>query len=307
MIVLIGANGFLGRHTCELLERRGESAIAVSRNPDAKFFRRCAPSLQVMNAAEFASSAGAEVITQARAVVYFAWSSVPATFALEAWREVPANVHPAFQLFLRVPDLSPTAKIVFLSSGGTVYGPDGTEPKTETAPTRPISAYGLGKLMAEDALNFVGRTKGNPFAILRVSNAIGRWQTSETQGVVGAALRAARDGVPVKVFGDGMQVRDFVDADDVAEAIHAASHDANHNAAIWNIGSGEGVTIRDLIDRASRVAGRPIRIERAPPRSLDVSKIVLACGKAAKDLGWTAKTSLEQSIASVWEAVCNPF
>lgn len=306
MIILFGANGFLGRHTCELLARRGEQAIAVSRKPDPGFFAQFAPSVRCMEADEFDSSAGVEAITRARAIVYFAWASVPATFAKEPWREVGENVKPAFRFFLRVAEFAPEAKIVFLSSGGTVYGREGTAPKPETSPTRPISSYGIGKLMAEEALAFVGRAKGSPFAILRVSNAVGRWQTSTTQGVVGAALRAARDGIPIKLFGGGMQVRDFVDADDVAEAIYAASMDTTHQAATWNVGSGVGIAIRDLVDSVSQMIGKPIAIEHAPPRALDVPHVVLDCSKVARDLGWTAKTSLDRSIAGLWRRICSP-
>jgi UDP-glucose 4-epimerase len=306
MIILFGAGGFLGRHTCELLARRGEQAIAVSRRPDPRFFEKLAPSIRYMETDEFASSAGVEAIIEARAIAYFAWASVPATFADEPWREAGENVEPAFRLFLRAAELAPKAKIVFLSSGGTIYGRNGTEPKVETSPTRPISSYGVGKLMAEEALAFVGRTKNTPFAILRVSNAVGRWQTNRRQGVIGAALRAARDGVPIKLFGGGTQVRDFVDADDVAEAIYAASMDTSHPAATWNVGSGVGIAIRDLVESVAQMIDRPISIEHAPPRALDVPHVVLDCSKVAKDLGWTAKTSLDKSISGLWRRICSP-
>jgi len=304
MIILVGANGFLGRHSCELLDRRGVQAVAVSRRPDPRFFERFAPSIRSMSVAEFASSAGAEIIPQARAVVYLAWGSVPTTFHQEPWRELAVNVEPAFQLFLRIAELAPNAKIVLLSSGGTVYGRDGTEPKAETSPTEPISSYGLGKLMAEEALKLVSRSKGAPYAILRVSNAVGRWQANEAQGIIGVALRAAQRGLPVRLYGGGVQVRDFVDADDVAEAIYAASLDTKHPAATWNIGSGVGVTISQVLERAACVAKRPIAIEHAPARNMDVPHVVLDCGKAAKELGWTARLSLERSISDLWRVVC---
>ena len=137
----------------------------------------------------------------------------------------------------------------------------GDRTRSETFATNPISSYGLGKLMAEQGLAFVGWTKGAPYAILRVSNAIGRWQTNEMQGIVGVAMRATRDGIPVRLFGGGVQVRDFVDADDVAEAIYAASVDTTHLAATWNVGSGKGITNIDLMHRVSKIIGRAIVIE----------------------------------------------
>jgi UDP-glucose 4-epimerase len=302
MIVLVGANGFLGRHVCELLEKNRTPAVAVSRNPDRAFFEKFAPSVRVMDASDFASSAGRDVLAEASAVVYFAWQSIPSTFAQAPWREVPENVQPAFEFFLRAAEVSRGAKIVFLSSGGTVYGSEGTTPKSETAATHPISSYGLGKLMAEDALRFVGRTKGIAYAILRPSNPVGRWQLNKMHGIVGAALRAANEHVPMRLFG-GAQVRDFIDADDVAEAIYAVSCDSVHRAATWNVGSGNGITITEMLDRISKIIGQPIPVEHAPARGIDVAHVVLDCRKIAKDLGWKPKRPIEQSIASIWNAI----
>jgi len=305
MIILIGANGFLGRHTAELLERQGTPAIAVSRNPDREFFRRFTPSLQIMNAADFASSAGDDAIAAADAIIYLVCQSVPSTFVDEPWRELPENVQPALEFFHRVARISLKPKIVLLSSGGTIYGSDGMAPQSETAPTRPISGYGLGKLLAEEGLRFVGRTRKTRYAILRVSNPVGRWQTDARQGIVGVALRAARDGAAIRLFGGGTQIRDFVDADDVAEAILRAAIDRTHDAATWNIGSGIGVSVVDMLGRVSRAIGRPVAIEHAPARAIDVQHVVLDCQKVAGDLGWTAKTPLEHSIASLWKVVSN--
>jgi UDP-glucose 4-epimerase len=303
MIILVGANGFLARHTAELLERQGRPAIAVSRNPDHNFFKRFAPSLQIMNAADFASSAGRGAIAEAKAIIYFVWRSVPSTFVDQPWRELPENVQPALQFFHRVAGISPRVKIVLLSSGGTVYGSEGTAPKGEAAPARPISAYGLGKLLAEEGLHFVSRTRGTPHAILRVSNPAGRWQTNVQQGIVGVGLRAARDGTTVRLLGGGVQVRDFVDADDVAEAIVSAAIDRTHSAATWNIGSGVGVSVIDLLNRMSQVIGRSIPLEHAPARSIDVSHVVLDCRKVAEDLGWVAETPIEQTITNIWSVI----
>jgi UDP-glucose 4-epimerase len=303
MIVVVGANGFLGRHMCELLEQKHAPAVAVSRNPDRAFFEKFAPSLRVMDAVDFSSSAGHDVLAEASAIIYFAWQSNPSTFAQAPWREVSENVQPAFEFFLRAAEVAREAKIVFLSSGGTVYGSEGTTPKSEEKATHPISSYGLGKVMAEEALRFVGRTKSVAYAILRPSNPVGRWQlNNKMHGVVGAALRAAKERVPMRLFG-GAQVRDFIDADDVAEAIFAASCDRIHRAVTWNVGSGIGITITEMLNRISKIIGRPIPVEHAPARAIDVSHVVLDCQKIAKELGWNPKMPIERSISSLWNAM----
>ncbi|MEZ5876225.1 MAG: hypothetical protein R3D30_15905, partial [Hyphomicrobiales bacterium] len=132
----MGANGFLGRHTCQLLDRLGEPVAAIATTPDTRFIENFAPSVRAMSTAEFDSPAGRDVITNAKALVYFRWHSVPATFVDEPWRELPDNVMPAMRFFLRVAEASRQAKIVFLSSGGTVYG-TGTAPHSEHSAARP--------------------------------------------------------------------------------------------------------------------------------------------------------------------------
>jgi UDP-glucose 4-epimerase len=304
MIIVVGGSGFLGSHLSELLGRDRRQILLISRRPESVLVSDYA--LSAMSAEEFASAAGDEAIRGANAIVFLAWRSVPATFAEQPSRELSENVLPAFDFFLRVARLSPQTKIVFLSSGGTVYRCEGTHTKDEAAPVGPISAYGLGKVMAEDALRFVGRTQGLPYVILRVSNAIGRWHHNDAQGIVGIALRAARDGVPVRLFGEGNQVRDFVDADDVAEAIQAACLQSKYPAATWNIGSGVGLAIKEVLQRAERVINRSIPVEYAPPRKLDVAHIVLDCRRAAEELGWTAKIPFEQSVSDIWQSLQRP-
>ncbi len=174
--------------------------------------------------------------------------------------------------------------------------------KSETSPTEPISPYGIGKLMAEEP-PLRRPNRGQP---LRHPTDCQRRRTvaNERQtGGIRAALRAARDAVPMHLFGDGAEVRDFVDADDVAEAIYAACIDTAHRDATWNVGSEVGIPVRELIDTASRIIGRPILVEQAPRRTLDVPHVVLDCQKIRRDLGWTAKIPIEHSISSLWKAI----
>ena len=182
MIILVGANGFLGRHCCELLERQRQPALAVSRNPDLDFFGRFAPSLRVMDVATFSSDEARNAIAEAQAIVYLAWRSVPSTFIGEPWREVPENVQGAVEFFTRVAKISPKTKIILLSSGGTVSA-DGTAPRADlpTQPTRP----GLG---ADGGGARCRPYRGRPMRSAGLDD--GRWQRAD----VPARLRAIRDG-----------------------------------------------------------------------------------------------------------------
>jgi UDP-glucose 4-epimerase len=303
MMLLIGGNGFIGRHFAALLHDRGLTAAVVTRRAaraEEAYGSRTAP---VIDAEAFAGVAGDRLLADAEAVVYLASASVPSTFAAEPWREIAVNVEPAARFFARCAAINPSAKLVLISSGGTVYGRTEGTPVPEDAPTRPISGYGLGKLMIEQTLAFVGRTHGLAYNVLRVSNAVGRWQNNDTQGIVSIALRAARDRTLIDLYGGGSQVRDYVDADDVADAVLAACLDRRHADRIWNVGSGTGRSVAEMIRLVEEVTGRPVRIRHFPARPIDVAAIVLDCSRIRRDLNWVAGRPIEATLADVWHSM----
>lgn len=254
-------------------------------------------------AAEFGGEAGRVHLRKARAIIYLAATSTVATFADRPWSELDENVAPLMQLASRIIRENPECRLIFASSGGTIYGRDhGIAPIAEDQSCHPISPYGLGKLMAEQSLQFFARTEGLDFRILRVSNPVGRFSRSTTQGLVGVAMNAVASGKPITLFGDGSNVRDLVDADDVADALIMASSDSVWPGAIWNIGSGVGISNREVLDLVGRIAGKPVPVQLAPARPQDVPAIVLDCRKAGRELGWRPMRSLEQSVAGVWES-----
>jgi UDP-glucose 4-epimerase len=306
MILIIGGNGFLGRHLCRMLCSRGLAAVVVTRTRSDLAFAGDDSGIGCIDAKVFQTGRGDDLLASARVIIYLASQSVPATFRDEPWREIPANVEPAWQFFERCARLNPAARIILVSSGGTVYGRTSGDPVGEDTPLRPISGYGLGKVMIEQALAFVGRTHAVPYAILRVSNPIGRWQTATTQGIVPIALRAARDHAPIPLYGYGLQVRDYLDADDVARAILTSCSAEGHLAATWNVGSGVGRSVLEMIRLIERVTGVSVPVRHCPPRPIDVPSIVLDCTRIRTDLGWVPQRPLEASIADIWQAIHAP-
>lgn len=309
MLILLGGAGFIGRHLQLLLQAEAIPFVVVTRRlaatapPPPPVWRTPPPAIDTET---FAGPQGDLLIRQATGIVNMISLSVPGTFAHEPWREVPENVGPAAALFARCATLNPRARLVHISSGGTVYGRIPSGRATEDLPTEPISGYGMGKLMIEEALRFTGRTTGMPYAILRVSNPVGRFQTKTTQGIVPIAVRAACQGQPFRLFGDGSHVRDYLDADDLAEAILAACRDRRFHDRIWNVGSGTGRSILEVLALVEQVTGRTLRIARAPGRAVDVARIVLDCGRIRRDLGWTAHRGLDRAIRQIHETVSAP-
>jgi UDP-glucose 4-epimerase len=189
-------------------------------------------------------------------------------------------------------------RLVFISSGGTVYGADHKLPIAETAPLRPISSYGAIKVMIEQALLDVARRKSLPTAILRVSNPYGRRQVStEGLGFIGAAVRAARTGAPLTLWGDGSSIRDFVHVNDVADAIRLAC-EREMDSFVVNIGSGVQTSLLRIIEIVERVSHQTISRRFEAARKVDVPCNALDITQAATILGWRPSTGLEDGIRS---------
>lgn len=299
MFIIIGGNGFIGRHLRDLLLAKGEKSVIISREP-TRARQWSASGEMFVSARDFNGDLGPELIAKAKALIYLASTSAPATFADCPWKEVTQNVEPAAKLFLKFATHNPKAKRILISSGGTIYGNSSKEIIDEDEKAEPISAYGLGKLMIEQALQFARRNYGVNFNILRISNAVGRHHQSKAQGVVPAAIRCLRAGSPFNLIGDGSIVRDFVDADDVAEAIWSACSDQHFNDKIWNVGSGSGTSVLEILSLLEKVSGRKFNILHSPKRSLDVRRIVLDCERIASDIGWKARRDISKTIEELW-------
>lgn len=297
-MIILGGTGFIGKHLSAALSARDRQAVVVSRAPDFDFLESYAPGVTGVELPRMLNDAD-DYFRAASSLVYLASTSVPATYANQPWNELSANVQPAFELFDRALTVNPDLRVVFISSGGVIYGPGHSVPITEDAPLAPISAYGYGKLAIEEAIRFLGRTKGLNYAILRVSNPVGRWQANRTHGIVTVALRASKAGETLSLFDGGSQVRDFLDADDLAEAIIAAADARGLTAGTWNIGSGVGRSIVEVVDLVSEVTGLRIARTSLPKRAVDVPYAVLDCAKAQRDLGWSASTPLVDTISSI--------
>lgn len=179
-------------------------------------------------------------------------------------------------------------RVVFASSGGTVYGPAGHAPIPETAATDPISAYGIGKLTVEKYLALYHHLHGLEYRVLRIANAYGPHQHPRLeQGLVASVLHRLLSGMPIPVWGNGAAIRDYIHIDDVVSAMLAAGFSAPGGARLFNVGSGIGRSVSSVIDDAARITGRRAILDIRPGRSADVAVNILDCGRLRRELGWT--------------------
>ena len=188
-------------------------------------------------------------------------------------------------------------KIVFLSSGGTVYGVPEALPILESHPNNPISSYGIVKLAIEKYLHLYRVLYGLDSCTVRLSNPYGEYQRVQTaQGAVGVFLRRAMQGEPIEIWGDGTVTRDYLYIGDVAEALlKILDYGGPHK--LFNIASGIGMDLNGIIGAIEQVLGRSVVRTYKPARRFDVPVNVLDIGLARRELGWEPRTGLADGLS----------
>jgi UDP-glucose 4-epimerase len=189
-----------------------------------------------------------------------------------------------------------TRKIVFASSGGSIYGVPDHLPVTEDTPVNPLSPYAVSKLSGELYLNAFRQLHGLECTCLALANVYGPRQDPHGEaGVVAIFARALLAGQPTRIFGDGGNTRDYVYVGDVAQAFLAATGTSG-NGRRYNIGTGVQTSDRDLHRLAADAAEVPDRPAIAPARLGDLRASALDAGRAAAELGWRPSVPVAEGV-----------
>jgi len=320
VVLVTGGAGYVGSHTVKALAARGDEVVVYDNlsGGHAEAVERIAagaPPARVRLVEGDIADAGAvaRAIREARpaAVLHFAARLLVGESVREPIGYYHANVTGTMHVLSAMAE-SGVLRFVFSSTAATFGEPDAV-PIDETHPQRPINAYGETKLAIERALPHVERAAGIRFAILRYFNAAG----ADPDGLLGEdhepeehliplAIRAANGGPPLTVFGDdydtpdGTCVRDYVHVSDLADAHLAALArlEAGGASAAYNLGGGDGVSVRQVIDGVARVAGREVPHRIGARRAGDPARLVASNARARAELDWTPRRS---SLAAILE------
>jgi UDP-glucose 4-epimerase len=294
-VLVTGGAGFIGSHVAEGLAAHGEDVVVLDDLSSGK--RENLP-----EGIELVEGDVREPVTE-----LFARVHPTVCFHLAAQIDVRVSVarpdHDAAVNVLGTVNVLEAArengtKVVFSSTGGAIYGEcDGPAP--EDAPRRPISPYGTAKLAAEEYLATYNRLYGTGHVSLRYGNVYGPRQDPHGEaGVVSIFFDTLREGETPKVFGDGLQTRDYVFVGDVVRATLAA---AEREGGVYNVGTGRETSVVELLELCQRIAGTSLEPEMAPARPGEVQRSILDPGRAVDELGWRPERSLEDGLRETWE------
>ena len=284
--LVLGGRGFLGSHLCDTLVSSGHSVRVFDRpKVPAPEDSPVATSIEAFEG-DFANKEDvAEAVNGCDVVFHLVSTTLPKSSNDNPIYDIETNVVGSMHM-LEAAHNGNVKKIVFCSSGGTVYGIPRETPIRESHPTDPVCAYGISKLAIEKYLQLYHRLHGIDYCILRLANPYGeRQRVTAAQGAATVFLYKAMMNESLDIWGDGTVVRDYIYVHDVVDAFCKAMH-YQGESRIFNIGSGIGHSLNDVIHAIELLLQRSVKRRYMPGRPFDVPANVLDITQARDYLDW---------------------
>lgn len=293
--LIIGGSGFIGSHIVDKFLKENWEVTIFDRQHE--IFR---PELAgvTFEAGDIKNKALLESIVARNfdVIIYSLSTTTPKTSNDDPEFDIASNLIPTVNL-LDICTRHKTGKIIYLSSGGSIYGDSETETHNEADAVFPICSYAITKLAAEKYLYMYEKLHGLNYTVLRVSNPYGpRQNPISKQGVISVFLHKILNGQKIEIWGDGNIVRDYIYVSDVANACFQAAYSTKNG--ICNIGSGVGISLKDLVGILAEATNKNPDVLWLPERGVDVPKIILDCTNAEMTLNWRPVVSLKTGLKS---------
>jgi UDP-glucose 4-epimerase len=304
-ILIIGGTGFIGKHLVAKLATEGHQVRVFSRHARANGYAKYG--VEYM-AGDFLSLEQLQpALADVQTIYHLAVTTVPGSSNEKILYDAQTNLMGTLHL-LEAAAESRVKRFIFVSSGGSVYGPTPNEPINEEYPTAPISAHAVSKLAIEKYLEIYRRTYGLEYRVARAGNPYGKWQNPDKgQGFVGRVLgQMAREAngsrtaeEQIVIWGDGSVVRDFFYVGDLVEAL-CLMRDDDGPYRLYNVGSGRGKSLREIIELLQSITGQMANIKYEAARPADVPYNSLDVTRIKESLGWQPKTNFHVGVADTW-------
>jgi UDP-glucose 4-epimerase len=302
-VLVLGGSGFLGSHIVDKFLAEKHDVAVYDLYPER--FRRSPRGIKFFTGDFGNVGALSELIaTGFEAVIHCVSTTTPKSSNESPEFDIQSNVIGTLNL-LDICVRHGIGKLVFLSSGGTIYGDIGDAAMVdESHPVRPMCSYGVSKLSIEHYLDVYRHLRGLDYVALRLSNPYGERQSPlRALGALTVFLHKALKKQNVEIWGDGSVTRDFIYVGDVATAVYLAT--VNPISGVFNVGTGTGLSLRDILSHISEVVGIEPSVTWLASRSFDVPRIVLDASKLKKATNWSVSTSLDEGVAITAEWLRN--
>lgn len=289
--LILGGSGYIGSHLVRHLRAHGFSPVVAGRGAgcDVPFHLSSPERLP-------------PALLEERVVIHLASAVVPAALSAEGLAAAQAELDAFSRLLLHL-EACRCGRLIFLSSGGCVYGPSQETLISENHPTRPINAYGYLKLGCETLMGLFRHQRAMDVVSLRPSNCYGPHQRVRYgQGVIASFISDIRSGQPITLFGDGSVERDYLSVHDLVRAITALISASALDDWIFNVSSGATHSLRWIIDQLQSFHGAPIAIDLQPARAFDAPRIGLDPSALMAAIPWQPQIALAAGLREQWDA-----
>lgn len=303
-VLVLGGFGFIGAHVVRALRERRHQ-VRVLEWPGRRPHELVLPDwtdVELVEGDFLDPSTVSAALEGVEVVVHLVCTVLPETSNEDPIYDVETNVIGTMRMLAQA-RRHRVRKIVFSSSGGIVYGRAQSIPIPEDHRTEPLCSYGITKLAVEKYLELSRQLSALEYSVLRCSNPYGEGQDgSRPQGAVGVFLSRLRDGKPLHIWGDGLNIRDYVYVKDIAEAFALAT-EMDTSSRVFNIGSGTGTSLNELIKIMADLTGILPEVTYGRARPLDVPVNVLDVSLAKRELGWMPRVGLIDGIRRTWTSL----
>jgi len=294
--LILGGGGFLGYHLCLALLEAGHR-VRIFDRPNIRRFAVLPQHTIEWIEGDFINSEDLETaLSECHIIYHLACTTLPRSSNDNPVYDIETNVVGTLRL-LDLARRKRGTKIIFISSGGTVYGIPKEIPIRESHPTDPVCSYGIAKLMIEKYLFLYNRLYGLDYCIFRLANPFGeRQKVAAEQGAVAVFLHKALNDDTIEIWGDGTVIRDYIYVRDAMDAlVSAIAYSGEHR--VFNIGSGQGRSLNQLLSEIEQVLGRSVRHAYVQGRAFDVPSNILDISLAAEMIGWRPQTPFHEGLS----------
>ena len=291
-ILVLGGSGFIGSHVVDQLLAAGHKVRVFDRAPE--HYRSRLKRVEYRLGSFDDTFQVAEALQGMDAVCHLISTTVPGTSNLDPVADVQNNLVNTL-LLLEQMRKKGMKRILYLSSGGTVYGNPEYSPVGENHPLNPISSYGVVKVAIEKYLNMYQQLYGFEPVILRPSNPYGSRQGhAGVQGLIGTLLSRTLAGEALEIWGDGSVIRDYMHVGDLARLCVTALE--SNSCGVFNAGSGEGYSINEIVELIRDTIDDQLQVNYSEGRDFDVKEVVLDISQAKAEFGWQPEISLAAGL-----------
>ena len=297
-VLILGGSGYLGSHATEGLLRLGYQVRVLSRSGVGLLPTHILshPRFELLDGDITSPSVCRKALSDCFCVINCIGTTSPAASVENPTSDWYQQVHPHLQLFTALREIQ-SIRLIFISSGGTIYGPNSIIPSTEASACRPICPYGIHKLSVENYLYQEHYLNGLDYLVLRLSNPYGgRQRFNAKQGVPSIFMHKILNGDPIILWGDGSVRRDFIHVSDFVSAL-ASCIPYKGDFRIFNVGSSSSVSLNDLIYLIECLSGRNAIVQTQPARAYDVPISQLDINRILSETGWSPKVDLKTGLS----------